>query len=67
MVYVSILQEKLKGMGIYKKQDDEQLSAPNYSSIIYGFSLQYKYSIETPTKGMNHPLLKKILQQSYHI
>lgn len=67
VVYVAILQERLKGIGIYKKQDDEQLSAPNYSSITYGFSPWSKYSIETPTKRMNHPLLKKMLQQSYHI
>jgi hypothetical protein len=54
-------------MGIYKKQDDEQLSAPNYSSITYGFSPWYKDSIETSTKGMNHPPFKKMLHQSYHI
>ena len=66
MVYVSIFQEKLKGMGIYKKKDDERLSAPNYSSITYGFSPQHKCSIEIPTKGMNQPL-KEMLQQSSHI
>lgn len=66
MVYVSIFQEKLKGMGIYKKQDDERLSAPNYPSITYGFSPQHKCSIEIPTKGMNQPL-KEMLQQSSHI
>lgn len=53
-------------MGIYKKRDDERLSAPNYPSITYGFSPQHKCSIEIPTKGMNQAL-KKILQQSSHI
>lgn len=66
LVYVSIFQEKLKGMDTYKKQVDEHLSAPNYSSVTYGFSSQHKYSIEIPTNGMSQ-LLKKMLQQSYHI
>lgn len=34
------LPRKIKGMNVFKKHNDEQLSGPNCSSITYGFSPQ---------------------------
>lgn len=59
MVRVSTFQEKLKGRNIYKKQDDEQLSAPNCSSITYGFSPQLQALPRNPNQRNESDSFKK--------